>query len=759
MLIFLLTRLLILMFGNSEVIIGDSEFSRGTIAKEIIEGRSWPLLAYQNAPHEGGSLVAGIVAVPFLLLFGNNLIALKLVALLFSLGSFTLFYWFLVKYFNRGIAIMASLFLIFGPINFVMSSIETLGSHYDSIFFTILALILLFKILFEKDSYLKNYYTPISLFGLVCGFGVYFTYTFLVTLATCLLFWFLLDKAIFFRKKFYIFLLFFTIGLTPWFFYNVKFHFLGLEINTEPILRHFSFSNFASRSVFFFVEYLPNALKYSNKHYISYPIYLLFILLFCFEIWRNMHLIRRLIFGQFRKEEMQFYSNELKEIAVLLFPFIFFLAYNFSDFQNAPGEGGERTVYKYMYPYVFFIFLIVTLGINKVLAKLPPWLKKPTISMIIFIIVSLTSLNIASSISFGNFKNHLKQYRGYSYYLLGCNVMKFTKGNIDLALEYLNKINEKYRLHAYRGYVNDLSLKYINGYGYQKFFDRVPHNFWNDLYICLGMGIAERKEWSLLSKIDSSYLDYCIEGIGIYAGSENRIEDYLPRISKKDMPSYYKGVGSGVLWMYRDNMKKAFDFSNNVAEEYRRFYNQGLRKGLDCIDYYSFDREKFAELENQFISSPYNIFDSMGAVNIKILDQIEKTCEDQFPSYFNKRFQKAAKGNFGPTDLKDVNECFSILINPGVKFLDIGSWDGRVVFLASLYGAEAFGIEYDPTLYQISNMAMEKLKDIINIGDVKFIKGDAYLHDFSNYDIFYLFGNYIKKLEKKYVTKVKTVQS
>lgn len=149
-----------------------------------------------------------------------------------------------------------------------------------------------------------------------------------------------------------------------------------------------------------------------------------------------------------------------------------------------------------------------------------------------------------------------------------------------------------------------------------------------------------------------------------------------------------------------------------------------------------------------------NIASTNIKVEAKVLDRIEKICELYFPEDFNKRYQKVEKGYFSPTVLQKINECFNEFLKPGLRFIDLGSGDGRVVFLASLYGADAFGVEYNPILYSISIKAMSSLSDIINISNVHFIKGDAFLLDWSHYDVIYIFG-YREDLEEELFKRMK----
>jgi SAM-dependent methyltransferase len=110
------------------------------------------------------------------------------------------------------------------------------------------------------------------------------------------------------------------------------------------------------------------------------------------------------------------------------------------------------------------------------------------------------------------------------------------------------------------------------------------------------------------------------------------------------------------------------------------------------------------------------------------------------------------KGIFYPSLLQELAPGFEAYVEEGSRFLDLGSGDGRVVFLAAYLGAEATGIEYDERLVEVSRRALEALSDIIPADRVRFIRGDFFQHSWSEYDLifYYDFGSFEpKRLEAK----------
>ena len=121
----------------------------------------------------------------------------------------------------------------------------------------------------------------------------------------------------------------------------------------------------------------------------------------------------------------------------------------------------------------------------------------------------------------------------------------------------------------------------------------------------------------------------------------------------------------------------------------------------------------------------------------KIPESVENSPEEQ--QEFLTATINLDKGLFYPFVLEDLLESFETYVKPGEKFLDLGSGDGRVVFLANAMGADATGIEYDKGMVKISKQAMETLGEKIDPERVHFIKGDFFKQSWSGYDVIFYF--------------------
>lgn len=111
----------------------------------------------------------------------------------------------------------------------------------------------------------------------------------------------------------------------------------------------------------------------------------------------------------------------------------------------------------------------------------------------------------------------------------------------------------------------------------------------------------------------------------------------------------------------------------------------------------------------------------------------------EFPHYRNSAHSTSI-GVWAPSNLEVLHRIFKkIKLKPHQRFLDAGSGDGRVVFLASLFCREVVGIEADPVLHFISARRLEQYPDFKN--RVRIIRDDYMSHDFSKYDIIFNYAD------------------
>jgi SAM-dependent methyltransferase len=106
-----------------------------------------------------------------------------------------------------------------------------------------------------------------------------------------------------------------------------------------------------------------------------------------------------------------------------------------------------------------------------------------------------------------------------------------------------------------------------------------------------------------------------------------------------------------------------------------------------------------------------------------------------------KSEEKVARGLFYPSILEDLLPAFSATVRPESRVLDLGSGDGRVVFMAALLGARAEGVEFDRALHGIALEARGRLRDRIDPARAVLRRGDFFAEDFRPYDILFYYGS------------------
>ena len=108
-------------------------------------------------------------------------------------------------------------------------------------------------------------------------------------------------------------------------------------------------------------------------------------------------------------------------------------------------------------------------------------------------------------------------------------------------------------------------------------------------------------------------------------------------------------------------------------------------------------------------------------------------------------------GYWGISTADDIFHLFKTLnLNKKNRFIDLGSGDGKVTLIASLFMKEA-GIECDPELISHSRTIQNKLGM-----RAEFIQGNFLLHDLSGYDTLFIHPDqHMHALEPKLMKELK----
>jgi len=595
---FLALRLGILLTSVEYVSWHSEEQYRGTLAKELIEGLKVPLWDYQADSYDGGSLWIGVLAVPFFLLFGPNLFSLKLVPFGFSLGTLILSYVFFKRFFDRKTALLVCLFLTLPPPVFTSLSLSAIGSHTESIFFSIGMLFCFYQFLYGK----KHPRFSLVLFGFLAGMGFWFTsITFLTTFA-CLLSWFLLDRSSFLSRKLLLFLGSFLVGLLPFLVYEAThgFYFLGflkncflgsggeetfLGIQLVAIPLRIAQMMFVFLPFLFF-RFYPFLKIPGQRLSLFYGVLALFLILpFLVRATRRLLPIVR---DSLRREKLTPHQLEkAKPLPLLLFPLLFILVYSVSNY-SIPSFEIHRTAlfsnFTYFSPLYYFAFSILAMASQSPRRSLFP----------LGMLVGLGLMG-QGSLLFNEPAGRAFHYRGYSYLNLGASwaisLYPFPRRFREFS-ERAGRFGNLERRYLYLGLAGRSGT--VKKKGREEADLQLIHRLQPpDRHIvleALGRSLNE-KEIHQIAPVANAFLKedqpHFYHGLLTepLLGSASQIrteEKYLRFLHEKHTtypaPSYYFGVGQSLYWHLEPEGRrdKPIEIPDSLEAEQRAWIYRGL---------------------------------------------------------------------------------------------------------------------------------------------------------------------------------------
>ena len=539
--ILFLTLRLSVLFSYMDKLYEEEELYRGTIAREIIRGPLIPLgeyLDYKVEYFPGGTLVVGILAVPFFLLFGPSYISLKLVGLMFSLGTFILWFFFLDKFFNRRTAVLSALFFIFCTPFYAKMSLITWGAHPESNFFTILSLMIFYAIFFgKKAANLEDKTRQFFILGLVAGFAVWFVQTYFLTVLFIGLCWFGFERRFLLKKAFYIFLSGCLIGFSPGIFYQIS-HKGGIfSINGSNIFLDFALADINKilpKICSFLTVDLPQSFLFKkflgiDAQGISYIYSGIFVLAFADIFWINrkgiFNLFRALVYPVTLRDIQVSPDSVSKEGLLLGYPVLFVLVYSLSNYTLDPEHWRDYIGYRYLVVISPFIFSIIAVFLDR-LARLKKMALYICILSILLLLGLAGNLSLISLSEFGSYF----QDKGYSYNIIGDKIGLRITTNLKEYILPFNRLEEVLRRQFYEG---------------------------------LGAGIG----WRL---------------------RDNKIEEVVRIIDLEIEPQYqpdcYRGWGTLFAPEYAEDFARALQVGDNIKSEYRPAFYEGLGRNMNFFD-------------------------------------------------------------------------------------------------------------------------------------------------------------------------------
>jgi len=612
--IFLLSRLIILLTCIDSIIFYE-ERHQGAIVKEIMEGPKLSLLEYPLCPYEGGSVLAAIVTVPLFSLFGQNMFALKLTPLLFSALTLAILFLFAQKYFNRRVAVITGLLFLFPIPIWISNTLCNLGSHGENILFTIIAVFLLYEIIFSHKNHSFYYFC----LGFICGLGTYWTYTFLVTLITIFLIWCLHDKKIFFRKGFFVFWLGFLLWMIPWFYYNLASGFNGIE---------FIFSRFYKQNYYSLDTWLETIARFSRNLWFSGMFKLENINHYVHNLLGHIYLLIYWLSFLFIFKSYKYSLKKIilaKESFVFIFPALLIIIATLYKVDSK--NSAEFINWRYFVGLFPIVFLTIAIAMDRIFLK-SRVLKYGSLAFFsVFFITAI--VNYSRCVSPRDFGSGFKK-PGYAYKFLSYSfVLKYphnfykildniTRVGVPQMYEVLTQIpmlelsDIRYPVDI-REYIK-LSLRLEDRY--RPFFYKL---LIRGLYFTSKLNLKELvgQVDNLAVYVDGVYRPYLYEGVGAllverYPKDTTIHKEAAFYITQKYRPYYYRGLSDQFIYLdAKSNSEYGLWYKINLGwlpEGYKPLYLEGMgealsKKGICDIVDRLFPDEDYAAPVYNFIDS------------------------------------------------------------------------------------------------------------------------------------------------------------
>lgn len=595
--IYLVIKLTILFFGTEEIYSGD-EIYYGAIAKELITGPILPFFDYQPSEQNGGWFIMPFLIAPFFLIFGPSYLSLKLASLIFPLATLILLCLFLNKFFNRRVAIISSLLLILAPPGYTKLSFMPLGTHIESILFTLSAVYIFYNIFFSVGKKINFNSIPklyFILFGLISGFGSFFCYTFIITLVALLIIVIIVNKKALLTREFLLFITFFLLGFSPWLYNNIFcLHFGGIDIVekafSKPPDLTFNISQFFRR-----ISLLPEMILKSmyfkdvaflNKNLFSFIYFIIFLLSYF-----------ALALTTFIQKYSKNTENNAKKLFFLVYPLIFIFIFIFSNF--------DLNKFRYLMPIYPFTFIIIALFIDMLFKKDTDY--RYLAVLIIFFLLITGIIGDISLFSHNTFKK-ISRYAGFRYHLLGYPLVKRYGFATENYLNSIEKLNNMEKRDIYRKISEELcdKLKPTDINTWLNYISKIPHSYKKYFYAELGKKLTKLYDQNpnaiifLITHTEEKYKPFLYQGIVEIAVKESSgdINKSIGFAHSIDRSYNFDPAG---FWyininnqfpdddLHSGNIKKLIILLENAPEQYKPYIYRKMGElfGIDFLDDFS----------------------------------------------------------------------------------------------------------------------------------------------------------------------------
>lgn len=442
LLLFITVRLLFIF--TSPLAYFEEERHAATIGQDILEGRlRLPFWYYLDSPHSGGSLFAGLLAIPFYIIFGKNYLALKLAALFLNLATFIFLIFVLTKRYDQRIFLPLTVLFVISTPGYLYHSLIFIGNIEPSLIFISLLNLFLLSLYIKDETKSKLY--PLGI-GFLSGLGLWMQYGQVIVITEILLLLFLLDRRFYLRRDFLYFLISFFVGFSPFIIYNISYNFVSFTsdptlLDYNFFLTELNFGGIVERLSLLLIFELPKAFQIPS------------ILSLSPELLRNIFYAVILFFigVALWTENWQKKLTWTKLSAVYLI-----LAVLYTSILSVPrgGINDRGVVYAHGYYHLTFfqpyLFLLASIGVAKLLKRKSRW-KKVICWIGLALVFVIVTASFSQIVPLDNFNHFLMKPVGKieaNAFETGCCFSR----NINLFNRELDKLSNP-----------DLRLRFIMG--------------------------------------------------------------------------------------------------------------------------------------------------------------------------------------------------------------------------------------------------------------------------------------------------------
>lgn len=248
----LLLLLVLLVFAgrfylllHSELVYDEEEYKTGSIAYLLMHERLLPVLEHQPGDYEGGTLLFGILMIPFFAVFGPKYLALKLLAITTTLVTALVAAYYARRHSGLPAAMAAGALFVLPSAYVLQIGLLPWGNYAENAMLSLATLLIAARVWSQKKPALP----VVFLFGALLGLGVWMHYGFLVAVVLASVLWWLIDPRFLLKPRGWVWCAGGVVGFLPWLIYNINHNWWGLRRFGDAVG---ATGNFGDRLIGFF---------------------------------------------------------------------------------------------------------------------------------------------------------------------------------------------------------------------------------------------------------------------------------------------------------------------------------------------------------------------------------------------------------------------------------------------------------------------------------------------------------------------------